>query len=283
MDSKKKKIFLIIGLLALFIVSYFIYQHVIYVETDNAQVEAPTVMLAAKISGYIKDVRINDGQKVKKDDVLIQIDSRDYKSVFDSATSELLSLEARKKDAEKNYYRIKNLFAQSVVSSQQLDTATANYNEIKARYDSAASKVIQSQLNLDNTQIKAPSDGIIARKSAEVGQLATPGNPLIGFVSSESRWIIANFKETEIENIKIGKKVDIQIDAVSGKKFSGEVESISSATGATFTLLPPDNATGNFTKVVQRVPVKIKFLNLTTEDFDQIQAGLSTVVKVHIH
>ncbi len=283
MDSKKKKIFLIIGLLALFIVSYFIYQHIIYVETDNAQVEAPTVMLAAKISGYIKDVRINDGQKVKKDDVLIQIDSRDYKSVFDSATSELLSLEARKKDAEKNYYRIKNLFAQSVVSSQQLDTATANYNEIKARYDSAASKVIQSQLNLDNTQIKAPSDGIIARKSAEVGQLATPGNPLIGFVSSESRWIIANFKETEIENIKIGKKVDIQIDAVSGKKFSGEVESISSATGATFTLLPPDNATGNFTKVVQRVPVKIKFLNLTTEDFDQIQAGLSTVVKVHIH
>ncbi len=283
MDSKKKKIFLIIGLLALFIVSYFIYQHVIYVETDNAQVEAPTVMLAAKISGYIKDVRINDGQKVKKDDVLIQIDSRDYKSVFDSATSELLSLEARKKDAEKNYYRIKNLFAQAVVSSQQLDTATANYNEIKARYDSAASKVIQSQLNLDNTQIKAPSDGIIARKSAEIGQLATPGNPLIGFVSSESRWIIANFKETEIENIKVGKKVDIQIDAVSGKKFSGEVESISSATGATFTLLPPDNATGNFTKVVQRVPVKIKFLNLTTEDFDQIQAGLSTVVKVHIH
>lgn len=280
---EKKKIFIGLGSVAVVIAAYFIYQHLIYIETDNAQVEAPTVMLAAKIPGYIKDVRASDGQKVKKDDLLVEIDSRDYKSIFDSATSELLSLEARKKDAEKNYHRIKELFAQSVVSSQQLDTATANYNEIKARYDSAASKVIQSQLNLDNTQIKAPSDGIVARKSAEIGQLATPGNPLIGFVSSESRWIMANFKETEIENIKVGKKVDIKIDAMSGKTFTGEVESISSATGATFTLLPPDNATGNFTKVVQRVPVKIKFLNLTTADFDQIQAGLSAVVKVHIH
>ncbi len=283
MENKKKKIFIGIGSVAIVIASYFIYQHLIYIETDNAQIEAPTVMLAAKIPGYIIDVRVTEGQKVKKDDLLVQIDSRDYKSIFDSMTSEQLSLEARKKDAEKNYHRIKDLYAQSVVSSQQMDAATANYNEIKARYDSATSKVVQSQLNLDNTQIKAPSDGIIARKSAEVGQLATPGNPLIGFVGSESRWIIANFKETEIENIKVGKKVDIKIDALSGKNFNGEVESISSSTGATVTLMPPDNATGNFTKVVQRVPVKIKFLNLTTDDFNQIQAGLSAVVKVHIH
>jgi membrane fusion protein (multidrug efflux system) len=215
--------------------------------------------------------------------VLVQIDSRDYQAAFESAKSELLSLEARKKDAEKNYARLKDLFSKSVVSSQQYDAATANFNEIKGRYDAAQARLNQAQLNLDNTQLKAPSDGIIARKSAEIGQLASPGAPIIGFVGSESRWVMANFKETDIANIKVGSPVDIKIDAIPGKKYSGQVESISSATGSTFTLLPPDNATGNFTKVVQRVPVKIKFNNMTTEDYEKIQAGLSTVIKVHIH
>lgn len=281
--DKKKKIIFGIGGLAVLLIAYFTYEHLMYVETDNAQIEAPTVILAAKIPGFIKEVNVAEGQKVKKDDILVQIDNRDYQSSADSARSEMLSLEARRNDAEKNYRRLKDLYSQSVVSSQQFDAATANYNDIKARYDSAASKLVQTQLNLENTQIKAPSDGIIARKSAEIGQLASPGSPLVGFVSSERRWVMANFKETDIENIQVGKKVDIKIDALSGKTFEGEVESISSATGATFTLLPPDNATGNFTKVVQRVPVKIKFLNMTIEDYDKLQAGLSALVKVHVH
>lgn len=282
MENKKNKIFAAVIGVFLIVAGYFIYEHMMYAETDNAQIEAPTVMLAAKIPGFIKEVNVKEGLKVKKNDVLVLIDNRDYKSAYDSAKSEMLSLEARKKDAEKNYYRLKGLYAQSVVSSQQFDAATANFNEVKARFDSATSKLTQAELNLEYTEIKAPSDGIIARKSAEIGQLATPGNPLIGFVSSESRWATANFKETEIQDIKIGQKVEIKIDALSGQSFPGEVESISSATGATFSLLPPDNATGNFTKVVQRVPVKIKFLNLTPSDYDKIQAGLSAIIKVHI-
>lgn len=282
MKNQKKKIFTAIAILFGLGAIYFLYNHFMYVETDNAQIEAPTVILATKISGYIQEVRISEGQKVKKDEILVQIDSRDYQSAYDAVKSELLSLEARKNDAEKNYHRLKALFAQSVVSSQQFDLTTANYNEIKARYDSSSARLVQAQLNLENTQLKAPSDGIIARKSAEVGQLASPGVPLVGFVSSERRWIIANFKETDIEDVQVGKKVDIKIDALPGKNYLGEVESISSATGATFSLLPPDNATGNFTKVVQRVPVKIKFLNLITKDFENIQAGLSVLVKVHI-
>jgi membrane fusion protein (multidrug efflux system) len=283
MENKKKKIIFGIAAVAVLVAVYFIYEELMYVKTDNAQIEAPTVILAAKIPGFIRDVKVSEGQKVKKGDLLVQIDNRDYQSLADSAKSEMLSLEARKNDAEKNYRRIKDLYAQSVVSSQQYDSATANYNEVRAKYDSASAKLVQAELNLENTQVKAPSDGIIARKSAEIGQLASPGSPLIGFVSSESRWVTANFKETDISNVHIGKKVDIEIDALSGRSFSGEVESISSATGATFTLLPPDNATGNFTKVVQRVPVRIKFLSLTADDYDKIQAGLSALVKVHIH
>ncbi|MCB0369991.1 MAG: HlyD family secretion protein [Bdellovibrionales bacterium] len=283
MKEKKKSIIGIVSVLVLTVVIYFIYEHIMFVETDNAQVEAPTVMLAVKVPGYVKNVLISEGQKVKKGEVLVQIDNRDYQSAYDAAKSELLSLEARKKDAEKNYYRIKELYSKSVVSSQQYDSATANYNEIKAKYDSASARLVQSELNLENTEIKAPVDGVVARKSVEIGQLASPGTPMIGFVSSEDRWITANFKETDIEDIKVGKVVDIKIDAISGRSYLGKVESISSATGSTFTLLPPDNATGNFTKVVQRVPVKVKFDQMTSEDIDQLQAGLSAVVKVHVH
>lgn len=283
MNNKKKKIISIVAGVTLIGVLYFAYEHFMFVTTDNAQIEAPTVILASKVSGYIQKVTVREGDKVKKGDVLVQIDNRDYQSLADSAKSELLSLEARKNDAEKNFRRLKELYSQQAVSSQQFDAASANYNEIRAKYDSTQAKLVQAELNLENTQLKAPSDGIIARKSAEVGQLASPGSPLIGFVGSESRWVTANFKETDIANVKVGRKVDIKIDALSGQSFLGEVESVSSATGATFTLLPPDNATGNFTKVVQRVPVKIKFLNMSQDDFVQIQAGLSAEVKVHLH
>ncbi len=281
--NKRKKIFVGIGLVVLTVASYIAYQGIFYVETDNAQIEAHTVLLSSKVAGFIKEVNVTDGQKVAKGDILVQIDDRDYKAMAESAKSELLSLEARKNDAEKNYNRIKRLYSQSVVSPQQYDAAAASYNEVKAKYDSAAAKVTQTEINLENCQIMAPADGIVARKSAEVGQLASPGTPLVGFVSSDSRWVMANFKETDIDEVQIGRPVDISIDALSGQKFKGQVESISSATGATFSLLPPDNATGNFTKVVQRVPVKIKFLNLKTSDFEKMQAGLSVVVKVHKH
>lgn len=278
----KKIILSVVGMVVLALMCYMGYEHYRYVETDNAQIEAHSVLLAAKIPGYIQQVLVTDGQKVKKDQLLVQIDDRDYKSLLAAAESELLSLEARKQDSEKNFHRIKDLFGKNVVSQSQYDTATAGYNEIRAKYDSTAARVVQAKLALENTQIKAPSDGLIAKTSAEVGQLASPGVPLVGFVSSEGRWIIANFKETEIEDIKLGSKVFATIDALSHRDFTGEVESIFPATGATFSLLPPDNATGNFTKVVQRVPVKIKLDSLAESDIERLQAGLSVVVKVKI-
>lgn len=280
--DKKKKIISGVVTLALLVIGYYTYQYIMYIETDNAQVEAHTVLIAAKVSGYIKTVPATDGLKVKKDELLVQIDARDFKAALSATQSEVLSLEARKNDAEKNYSRIKELFNKSVVSQQQFDSAKATYNEIKAKYDSAVSRATQAEINLENTEIKAPSDGIVAKVGAEIGQLANPGAPLVGFVSSESRWITANFKETDIADIKVGQFVDIKIDAFSKNNFNGEVESISSATGATFTLLPPDNATGNFTKVVQRVAVKIKITNLSEEQKNQLQTGLSAIVKVHV-
>lgn len=278
--NKRQKILGAVGVLILVITSYFIYDHVMYVTTDNAQVESNTVLLASKVSGFIAKVNVSEGQRVKEGDVLVELDDRDYQNMLKQVKGDLTSVEARLKDSEKNYRRLAELLQKNAVSQQQFDTASSQYSDLKAKHSSIEAQYSQAELNLSNTRVKAPMDGIIARKSAEKGQLAAPGAPLIGFVGTKEKWVIANFKETDIDSIKIGAKVKMEVDAVSGKDFEGEVEAISSATGATFTLLPPDNATGNFTKVVQRVPVKIKLLNLAPVDNENLRAGLSVVAKV---
>ena len=283
MDQKKKKIIGIAAVVVAIVIGYFTYEHLSYVTTDNAQIFGHSLMMAPKVPGYITEVNVVEGQRVKKGDLLIQIDQRDYENNLKQAKGELASTEARRRDAERNYRRLVDLLSKGAVSQQQFDTSTAQYNDVKAKYDAIASQVAQAELNLSNTKILAPVDGFIAKKSAEVGQLAAGGVPLLGFIDAGERWIIANFKETEIEGIKIDAKVEIEVDAISGEKYEGKVESISSATGATFTLLPPDNATGNFTKVVQRVPVKIKFVNLTPEQVVKLRTGLSAFIKVHKH
>lgn len=281
--KKRKKILSAVIPVVVLALSYFVYQYMMYVSTDNAQVEAHTIMLAPKVGGFVKSVKVIEGQKVAKGDVLIEIDSRDFENNLRQVQGELTSLEARRRDAERNFQRLQELYRSGAVSQQQFDTSSAAALEVKAKYEAIAAQVAQSQLNLENTKIVAPSNGFIARKSVEVGQLAAPGVPLLGFVSSEERWVTANFKETEIEDVHIGAPVKISVDALSGRHFDGKVEAISAATGATFTLLPPDNATGNFTKVVQRIPVKIIFTGVGEDDMELLRAGLSAVVKVSKH
>lgn len=281
-SGTRRKILMIGAVIALVGVLYFVYQWLFFVKTDNAQIGAKTVMISAKVSGYVTKVNFDENQKVKKDEVLAEIDSRDYENALHQVEGEVASAEVRAKDAERNYRRLSDLFSKGAVSQQQFDTAQANAREASRRFQAVQAQVEQAKLNLTNTKIRAPSDGAIARKSAEVGMLASVGTPLFGFVSSEERWVVANFKETELRSVAPGKKVDVEVDALPSREFHGVVESVSPATGATFTLLPPDNATGNFTKVVQRVPVRIKLQELTAKDIDLLQAGLSAEVKVHV-
>ena len=281
--ATRKLIILVAAILAIIGCSYFGYQYVTYVATDNAQVEAHTVMLASKVAGFINKVNVVEGQQVKKGEVMVEIDDRDYQNVVKQVRGELTSIQAKEKDAEKNYRRLNSLYSSGSVSQQQSDSASAGFSEVKARFEAASAQVAEAELNVANTKITAPYDGVVAKKSVEVGQLASPGVPLIGFVGSNERWITANFKETDLPNIKVGSLVDITLDAIPGREFKGKVESISSATGATFTLLPPDNATGNFTKVVQRVPVKVVLNQLNEGDIGLLKAGLSADVKVHKH
>lgn len=279
----KKNILTVIGSLAVIAAGWFMWDYIMYVTTDNAQIEGHFVMLAPKVGGYITKVNIEEGQRVKKGEVLVEIDPRDYENTYRQVAGELTSVEARKNDAERMYRRISQLKNQGAVSQQQFDTTSSTYNETKAKWDAVSAQVAQAQLNLTNTKIVAPSDGFIAKKSVEVGQLAAPGIPLIGFVDASERWVTANFKETDLASIKPGAKVKVEVDAIGGRNFEGKVQAISSATGATFTLLPPDNATGNFTKVVQRVPVKIGLDNLKEGDAEILRVGLSAFVRVSVH
>jgi membrane fusion protein (multidrug efflux system) len=281
--SKRKKIFVAVGALALILVGYFGYQHIMYVSTDDAMVLGAATLLSPKVSGIIVKADVQENQKVTLGQVLVEIKPDDYQNALDEAQSDMESTAAELKGAESNYKRALDLLKHGASTKERFDLAESQYVSLQRKLKSAEAKVHEAQLNLDYTKITAPSDGKVGKKSFEVGMLAAAGQPLLGFVSGNERWVIANLKETDMNDLKIGEHAAISVDAISGKTFDGEVESISPATGATFSLLPPDNATGNFTKVVQRVPVRIKLLGLTSDDVDRLQSGLSADVKIRVH
>jgi membrane fusion protein (multidrug efflux system) len=282
-SERKKQIIMVIVPIVVVVLGYFIYQSYEYVSTDDAQVGAPATMLSAKVSGIIVRANVEENQKVKAGEVLAEIKPDDYENVINELLGEGASLQAQLKGAQANYTRTVNLFKKGASTQERVDAAEAQYHSLESRLKAAQAQVAEAQLNLGYTKIVAPVDGKVGRKSFEVGMLASAGQPLFGFVANSERYVTANLKETDMEDVSEGKKAYVSVDAISGKSFEGVVESISPATGATFTLLPPDNATGNFTKVVQRVPVRIKLLNLTERDIDRLQNGLSAEVKIRVH
>lgn len=281
--GKKKKIIRIVGAIAAVIAVFFIVKNYLYEGTDDAYIQAHALMLAPRVGGTVTKVLVKENDKVKAGQLLAQLDNQDYSTAFNQAQADQASVQADLVQAEQDYERISKLYKDEAVSKQQLDAALARYHNLASRLKADQSKIDQAKLNLGYTQITAPEDGTIAKKSVEEGMVVPPGQALFGFVSSKERWVTANFKETQIGRIKPGQKVSVDVDAVSGKSFEGVVDSLGSATGSTFTLLPPDNSTGNFTKVVQRVPVKIVFKNLTEQDVDRLAAGLSAIVSVKVH
>jgi len=261
---------------------YLGYQAYVCVESDDAQISGHVAMLSSRVGGTIQSVAVEENQKVKAGQVLAQIDTSDYSNSADAAKAQVASLQARYTEAQVNFERAKNLIEKQAISRERFDEVQAKFKENGAKLKAAEAQASQANLNVTYTKIIAPTDGTIARKSVENGQFVPAGQPLFGFVETNERWVTANLKETELGNVKIGQKVDVEVDAVSGRKFEGVVESISPGTGAIFSLLPPDNATGNFTKVVQRVPVRIKLAGITEKDSDLLQTGLSAIVKIHV-
>jgi membrane fusion protein (multidrug efflux system) len=177
--------------------------------------------------------------------------------------------------------------AQANAQLRQAQTAPEQIQAIRARAEAAQALVAQreaavkqAELNLEYATVKAPVKGLVSRKSVEPGQVIQPGQPLMTIIPLDEVWITANFKETQLEDMRVGQRVKIDVDAYGGREFNGKVESIAAATGSRFSLLPPENATGNFVKVVQRVPVKI-VLDAGQDPEHLLRPGMSVTPTVY--
>lgn len=165
---------------------------------------------------------------------------------------------------------------QARTAPQQVAVQQASQQNARAQIAPAQASLDTAKINLQHTKIYAAVDGVVSRRTGQIGQQVAVGQAIMALIPNNDLWVVANFKETQMKNVRVGQPVEIEVDLLPKHPYKGRVDSISAGTGATFALLPPDNATGNFTKVVQRVPVKITF-DPNQPDMDMLRAGLSVV------
>jgi membrane fusion protein (multidrug efflux system) len=317
--SKKPLIITAITVVMLGIIGFFIwFVHRNQVSTDDAYTDGNTVTMVPKVSGYVVELNVSDNTHVRKGDLLLRIDSRDYligvaqaRAQVALAQAQLSSAQDALRIARVQYpAQLESVRAQQQAAAAQLELARSSYErqhqvdrrattqesidsstnqqqaaiaalksaqaqvaiarlvpeqvqsavsavaEREASLQTAQAQLDQANLNLSYTQVRAPSDGFITMRSVRQGDFATPGQVMFLIVTPEV-WITANFKESQIGRMRPGNKVDIKIDAYSGFKLEGHVQSIQYGSGSRFSAFPAENATGNFVKIVQRVPVKI--------------------------
>ena len=283
------------------------------VSTDDAYVQAHSVLISPKVSGYISEVPVDDNQAVKAGQVLARIDPRDYQTALDQARANVAAAQAsietlnqqiaqqrlvveqdRQQVAsdqaafvysQQDFQRYTKLAKDGWGTVQRAQQAQADIREKDAtlQHDTAvvaaAEKQIgvfeaqlaqanatlaqqqamehQAELNLSYTVITAPVDGAVGVRTLRVGEYVQAGTQLMAVVPLQAVYVVANYKETQLTNVRPGQPATIDVDTFPGAKIHGHVDSLAPASGQEFALLPPDNATGNFTKIVQRIPLKI--------------------------
>ncbi|HEX4139297.1 MAG TPA: HlyD family secretion protein [Candidatus Methylacidiphilales bacterium] len=265
-ERYRKTALIIAGVAAAAVTAYYVFDAYTHEETDDAYVTGHLHEIAPRIAGTVTDVLVDDNQLVHQGDVLVKLDPLQYIALEMAAKA---NLDAAKAD----YDRLKPLVSTSAVSQQDVDNALSKFETDEAEYE-------LTKLQIAYCTITAPATGYVGRKNVEVGNRLSTGQTLMDVVEPDL-WIVANFKETQLAHMHRGQPVTIAIDSIPDKVFTGTVDSFSPATGNEFALLPADNSTGNFTKIVQRVPVKILFDADSIKGNEQrIRAGESAVVKV---
>jgi membrane fusion protein (multidrug efflux system) len=306
------------------------------VRTNDAYVQADTVSVVPKVAGYVTALHVSDNSHFAANELLVEIDSRDFEVAVKSAEAGLLGAQAAKANvlqqlaqqahvveaaratvdsdravlqfSQQQLDRYTDLATRGAGTEQRQQEAVSDIGQKKAalEHDTATSAAAQAQsgvlksqvqqadasialqeaalaqakLNLSYTKIHAPSDGSVANKTVQVGNFVQPGQTLFAAVPAEA-YIIANFKETQLEHMQVGQAVRVHIDALPNQRIIGHVDSFQRGTGSNFALLPPENATGNFIKVVQRIPVKI-VLDGPADAMHAISPGMSVEPSVTI-
>jgi membrane fusion protein, multidrug efflux system len=224
--------------------------------TDDAFIAARAFSMAPKVSGYITAVPVTDNQHVAAGDVIARIDDRDYRVSLDQAKAQLAHDQALLEQAQKNLGRYQFLVQRSAISQQQADDQGFLVAQDESTVALDQAKVVAAQLDLSHTTIGAAEPGRVVSLTAAVGQFAQAGTALTMFVPDEI-WVTANFKETQLDSMRPGQAVTLAIDAYPDRAIRGHIASVQPGSGTAFSLLPAQNATGNYVKIVQRVPVKI--------------------------
>ena len=233
----------------------------------------------ATIEAQIAVAKVNvwrTGEDLKRYENLIKdhsITQQQYELVLAAKQSADKQLQVLIEQQKQAIQQTGAVASQSVATSQNIGVANAVVQQRQADVD-------QAQLNLSYTIITAKGSGFVSKVPVQPGQFVQAGAQLFSIVMDNSKWIVANFKETQVERMAEGQKVKIEIDAFPRHRFEGVISSFSPATGATFALLPPDNASGNFVKVVQRLPVKIDFSNTADSLIGKIRTGMNVKVEV---
>ncbi len=259
-NQKKKKAFMIVGVIvAVGLIAGYLYRGYAktHISTDDAFIDGNIHTISARISGNVKTVAVTDNQRVKRGDLLVEIDPPDYQSRGGAAKATLELQRASLRLAESERKRAKSLYEQDASSADRYDKVVSNYEVALAQVKLAEEQLRQAELNLGYTTVTSPADGYVTRKSVQTGNQVQAGQPLMAVVDLDSLFVVANYKETELERIRPGQEVKFTVDAYPGKILTGKVDSIMAGTGVSFSLFPSENATGNYVKVVQRIPVKI--------------------------
>lgn len=236
------------------------------VGTVDAQIEA------AKVTLWRASQDFERYENLFKDHSITQQQYEQASAAKQTAEKQLAILQEQKKQAQQQTNAVA---VQSNATGAQINVAEATIHQKEVEVDAA-------KLNLSYTVITAAQDGLVSKVNVQPGQYIQAGQPVFTLVHSDNVWVIANFKETQLDKMKEGQKVTVKVDAYPGHKFDAVLSSFSPATGSTFALLPPDNASGNFVKVVQRLPVKIEFADPNDSLVKKLRAGMNVFVDVHL-
>jgi Multidrug resistance efflux pump len=270
LSPKQKKLVGIGAILFIGLVGYATYKMMFFESTDDSFVKSHVHVVSSRVTGTVQEILVKENQLVKKGDVLLKLDPRDFEVAIKIA-------QANYSKAHKDLGRFKGWMDQLGPTDRPV------FDSYQANALISEAELTKAQLQFEYTTIKAAEDGKVGRRAAETGEIVQAGQAIMPLVESVV-WIEANFKENQVAKMRPGQKVEIKIDAITEKHFEGVVDSIAPGSGSTFSLLPPDNATGNFTKIVQRIPVKIAIDSESLKGFeDRLVPGMSTEVTVKVH
>ncbi len=265
--------------------------------TEDAQVAAHLIILSSPLPAYINQLNADEGDSVTRGETLAMvtlsniITDKDLKSAraqasiqYQQAKNNDEVLKSELLDAQKNAQRLERVFKRGGTSEQNLLDARTRYEVTKSQYESAqitlalAKNILDATYNrLEGIAIKSPIPGTVAERYANIGQNMAPGEPIFGIVDLRDVWIEANLKETHVGPVKPGQKVDISVDTYPGVDFTGTVLHVQAETIGAYSVIPAENPSGTFIKIVQRVPVKIA---IDTQGYT-LRPGMSVEVKIH--